>query len=117
MILTLIEEKSRDIEQSRERERAANKLLVQLSQITSRLLAGSDPASLAGEVTVAVTDASSFSALRYSSPAKIVRCALAESLAFRPRKRTRLKSARGLDNRKVEELASRASNWEINLSA
>jgi signal transduction histidine kinase len=60
MILTLIEEKSRVIEQSRERERAANKLLVQLSQITSRLLAGSDPASLAGEVTAAVTGASSF---------------------------------------------------------
>ncbi|MGA7226570.1 MAG: ATP-binding protein [Candidatus Acidiferrales bacterium] len=60
MILTLIEDKSRDIEKSRERERAANKLLVQLSQITSRLLAGSDPASLAGEVTAAVTGASSF---------------------------------------------------------
>ncbi|MFZ0885073.1 MAG: ATP-binding protein [Candidatus Acidiferrales bacterium] len=60
MILTLIEEKSRVIEQSRERERAANKLLVEISQITSRLLAGSDPASLAGEVTAAVTGASSF---------------------------------------------------------
>ncbi|MFY9805508.1 MAG: ATP-binding protein [Candidatus Acidiferrales bacterium] len=60
MILTLIEDKSRVIEQSRERERAANKLLVQISQITSRLLAGSDPASLASEVTAAVTGASSF---------------------------------------------------------
>jgi nitrogen-specific signal transduction histidine kinase len=60
MILTLIEDKSRVIEQSRERERAANKLLVELSQITSRLLAGSDPASLASEVTAAVTGASSF---------------------------------------------------------
>jgi signal transduction histidine kinase len=60
MILTLIEDKSRVIEESRERERAANKLLVVLSQISSRLLAGADPAALAGEVTAAVTAASSF---------------------------------------------------------
>lgn len=60
MILTLIEDKSRVIEESRERERAANKLLLVLSQISSRLLAGADPAALAGEVTAAVTAASSF---------------------------------------------------------
>ena len=60
MILTLIEDKSRVIEHSRERERAANKLLMVLSQISSRLLAGSDPAALAGEVTAAVSAASSF---------------------------------------------------------
>jgi signal transduction histidine kinase len=60
MILTLIEDKSSVIEQSNERERAANRLLLQLSQITSRLLAGSDPADLCGEITAAVTGATSF---------------------------------------------------------
>ena len=60
MILTLIEDKSSVIEQANERERAANKLLLQLSQITSRLLAGSDPADLCGEITAAVTAATSF---------------------------------------------------------
>jgi signal transduction histidine kinase len=60
MILALIEDKSGVIERSNERERAANRLLLQLSQITSRLLAGSDPADLCGEITAAVTGATSF---------------------------------------------------------
>jgi signal transduction histidine kinase len=60
MILALIEDKSGVIERANERERAANKLLLQLSQITSRLLAGSDPADLCGEITAAVTGATSF---------------------------------------------------------
>jgi signal transduction histidine kinase len=60
MILALIEDKSSVIERSNERERAANRLLLQLSQITSRLLAGSDPADLCGEITTAVTGATSF---------------------------------------------------------
>jgi signal transduction histidine kinase len=60
MILALIEDKSGVIERANERERAANRLLLQLSQITSRLLAGSDPAELCGEITAAVTDATSF---------------------------------------------------------
>jgi signal transduction histidine kinase len=60
MILALIEDKSGMIERSNERERAANRLLLQLSQITSRLLAGGDPADLCGEITAAVTGATSF---------------------------------------------------------
>jgi signal transduction histidine kinase len=60
MILALIEDKSGVIERANERERAANRLLLQLSQITSRLLAGSDPADLCGEITAAVTGATSF---------------------------------------------------------
>jgi signal transduction histidine kinase len=60
MILALIEDKSGVIERSNERERAANRLLLQLSQITSRLLAGSDPADLCREITAAVTGATSF---------------------------------------------------------
>jgi signal transduction histidine kinase len=60
IILTLIEDKSGVIERSNERERAANRLLLQLSQITSRLLAGSDPADLCAEITAAITGATSF---------------------------------------------------------
>lgn len=61
MVLTLLEDKSRIIEQSSAREHAENLLLQRLSHITSRLLAGKDPAALCKEVAVAVTDASSFS--------------------------------------------------------
>ena len=61
MVLTLLEDKSRIVEQSSAREHAENLLLQRLSHITSRLLAGKDPAALCNEVAVAVTDASSFS--------------------------------------------------------
>jgi signal transduction histidine kinase len=61
MVLALLEDKSRIIEQAGQREREENHLLEQLSRITSRLLSGSDPASLCGEITAAVTSASSFS--------------------------------------------------------
>ena len=60
MVLTLLEDKSRIVEQSSAREHAENLLLQRLSHITSRLLAGKDPAALCAEVTVAVTDACSF---------------------------------------------------------
>jgi signal transduction histidine kinase len=60
MVLALLEDKSRIIEQSSAREHAENLMLQRLSHITSRLLAGKDPAALCKEVAVAVTDASSF---------------------------------------------------------
>ena len=60
MVLALLEDKSRIIEQSSAREHAENLLLQRLSHITSRLLAGKDPAALCNEVATAVTDASSF---------------------------------------------------------
>jgi C4-dicarboxylate-specific signal transduction histidine kinase len=60
MVLTLLEDKSRIIEQSSAREHAENLLLQRLSHITSRLLAGKDPAALCNEVATAITDASSF---------------------------------------------------------
>ncbi|MGB8541167.1 MAG: ATP-binding protein [Candidatus Acidiferrales bacterium] len=60
MVLALLEDKSRIIEQSSAREHAENLLLQRLSHITSRLLAGKDPAALCKEVAVAITDASSF---------------------------------------------------------
>jgi nitrogen-specific signal transduction histidine kinase len=89
MILTLIEDKSYVIERSRQRERAANKLLIELSQITSRLLAGSDPASLAGEVTAAVTGASSFqrAALFLATEDRSLR--LSGMTGFSPKERAR----------------------------
>lgn len=60
MVLALLEDKSRMVERAHERERAENRLLQRLSQISSRLLAGKDPSALCREIAVAVTDASSF---------------------------------------------------------
>jgi len=60
MVLALIEEKSRIIEIAHRREREENRLLSRLSEISSRLLAGKDPAALCGEIATAITDASSF---------------------------------------------------------
>lgn len=60
MVLALLEDKSYIIGQAHERERAENRLLQSLSQISSRLLAGKDPAALCQEITIAVTEASSF---------------------------------------------------------
>jgi signal transduction histidine kinase len=60
MVLTLIEDKSSIIEQASAREHAENLLLQRLSHVTSRLLAGKDPAALCSEIAVAVTDASTF---------------------------------------------------------
>jgi len=60
MVLTLLEEKTRVLEEARSRAQAESLLLQRLSQITSRLLAGNDPSALAGEVATAITEASSF---------------------------------------------------------
>jgi len=60
MVLTLLEEKTRVLEEARSRAQAESLLLQRLSQITSRLLAGNDPSALCGEVATAITEASSF---------------------------------------------------------
>ncbi len=60
MVLTLLEERTRALENARARAQAESVLLQRLSNITSRLLAGNDPGSLCGEVTSAITEASSF---------------------------------------------------------
>ena len=60
MVLALIEEKSRIIQITHERERTENRLLSRFSQISSRLLAGKDPAALCEEIATAITDTSSF---------------------------------------------------------
>jgi signal transduction histidine kinase len=60
MVLTLLEEKTRVLEEASSRAQAESQLLQRLSQITSRLLAGNDPGALCGEVVTAITEASSF---------------------------------------------------------
>jgi C4-dicarboxylate-specific signal transduction histidine kinase len=60
MVLTMLEEKTRVLEEARSRAQAESLLLQRLSQITSRLLAGNDPSALCGEVATAITEASSF---------------------------------------------------------
>ena len=60
MVLTLLEEKTRVLEEARGRAQAESLLLQRLSQITSRLLAGNEPGALCGEVVAAITEASSF---------------------------------------------------------
>jgi two-component system, NtrC family, sensor kinase len=60
MVLTLLEEKTRALQETSSRAQAETLLLQRLSQITSRLLAGNDPGALCGEVVRAITEASSF---------------------------------------------------------
>ncbi|HKV04009.1 MAG TPA: ATP-binding protein [Candidatus Acidoferrales bacterium] len=60
MVLTLLEENSTAIESAHTRTQAENLLLQRLSQITSRLLGGHDPATLCGEAASAITEASSY---------------------------------------------------------
>jgi two-component system, NtrC family, sensor kinase len=60
MVLTLLEDKSVAIEEARARAEAESLFLQRLSQITSRLLAGNDPAALCGEAAAAITEASSY---------------------------------------------------------
>src|SRR5271163_1379222 len=105
MILALIEDKSGVIEQASERERAANRLLLQLSQITSRLLAGSDPADLCGEITAAVTAGTSFrrAALFLARDDRSLR--LGGSTGFSPAEQSRFaERSNGWTVEKVKEL-------------
>ena len=60
MVLIVLEDHVRIIEQARVRAQAENLLLQRLSQITSRLLAGDDEVAVCGEVASAIADASSF---------------------------------------------------------
>jgi len=60
MVLTILEDQSRLVDESRAQERAENLLLHQLSLVTSRLLDGREVASLGKEIAEAITDTSSF---------------------------------------------------------
>ncbi len=99
MVLTLLEDKSRIIEQSGAREHAENLMLQRLSHITSRLLAGKDPAAICTEVAIAITDASSFS--------KAALFLAAEDRSFH------LSGSNGFSPREGSELEERARNLTI----
>jgi two-component system, NtrC family, sensor kinase len=99
MVLTLLEDKSGIIEQSSAREHAENLLLQRLSHITSRLLAGKDPAGLCNEVATAVTDASSFN--------KAALLLAAEDRSFH------LAGANGFSPEETSEFEERARNLTI----
>ncbi|HKV28844.1 MAG TPA: ATP-binding protein [Candidatus Acidoferrales bacterium] len=60
MILSVLEEKSLLVEESSAREHTENALLLRFSRITSRLLGGSEPAALCGEIAEAITETVSF---------------------------------------------------------
>jgi hypothetical protein len=60
MILSVLEEKSRVVEESGAREHAENALMLRFSRITSRLLGGADPFTLCKEIAEALTEIASF---------------------------------------------------------
>ena len=60
MILSVLEEKSRIVEESGAREHEENALMLRFSRITSRLLGGTDPSTLCKEIAEALTVTASF---------------------------------------------------------
>jgi signal transduction histidine kinase len=60
MILTVLEDKSRHVEESSARERAENAMLRRFSRVTSQLLTASEPGELSREMCQAITETSSF---------------------------------------------------------
>lgn len=60
MILAVLEEKSRIVEESGAREHDENLLMLRFSRITSRLLGGVDPSSLCKEIAEALTETAGF---------------------------------------------------------
>ena len=79
MILKLLEDKSQLVELARAREHTENLLLQKMSQISSRLLSSRDPFALCGEITEAVTSASSFKRAALFIPGEGGRLALASA--------------------------------------
>jgi len=100
MVLTALEDQSLLVEQSRAREHSENLLLQRLSQISSRLIAGSDPASLCAEIVEGITSASSFrsAALFLAGEDRVLKLA----------------GASGISNEMRDQLAERARklDWE-----
>ena len=60
MILTLLEDKSRAIEQRNAREHAENALLERFARVTSQLLGGKDPVHLSNEIVRAISEVVNF---------------------------------------------------------
>jgi two-component system, NtrC family, sensor kinase len=99
MVLSLLEDKSAIIEKAHERERAENRLLMRLSQITSRLLTGKDPVALCAEIAGAVSNASSFQRVALFLVGESHSMYLASSYGFAPPEMT--------------ELEKRTTTWTI----
>jgi signal transduction histidine kinase len=99
MVLSLLEDKSAIIEKAHERERAENRLLMRLSQITSRLLTGKDPVALCAEIAGAVSNASSFQRVALFLVGESHSMYLASSYGFAPPE--------------MAELEKRTTTWTI----
>ncbi len=110
MVLTLLEDKSRAVEDTTARTKAENQLLGRLSQITSRLLAGNDPVTLCGEVAKAITDTSSFSRAALFLLGEDRRFYLAGSSGFSPQEEEILREHSG--GYAIESLKHRATEHE-----
>jgi nitrogen-specific signal transduction histidine kinase len=99
MVLSLLEDKSAIIEKAHERDRAENRLLMRLSQITSRLLTGKDPVALCAEIAGAVSDASSFRRVTLFLTGESQSLYLASSYGFSPPE--------------MEQLEKRTTTWTV----
>lgn len=60
MILSVLEEKSRMVEEIGAREHEDNALMLRFSRITSRLLGGAEPSALCREIAAALTETANF---------------------------------------------------------
>ena len=110
MVLTLLEDKSRAVEDTTARTHAENQLLGRLSQITSRLLAGNDPVTLCGEVAKAITDTSTFSRAALFLLGEDRRFYLAGSSGFSPQEEDTLREHSG--GYAIESLKHRSTERE-----
>jgi C4-dicarboxylate-specific signal transduction histidine kinase len=90
MVLNLLEDKSRLVEEAHVREHAENRLLQKTSQISSRLLASRDPFALCGEIAEGITSASSFNRAALFVAGEDGRLALASARGVSEAEKSRL---------------------------
>jgi len=106
MVFTLFEDKSRIVEDDRKRAQIENLLLEGLSEITSRLLAASDPIALCAEVAPAITGMSSFQRAALFLLGEDRRFHLASSSGFTAQEEDTLREYSG--NYAIESLKNRS---------
>ena len=106
MVLTLFEDKSRIVEEERKHTQKENLLLEGLAQITSRLLAASDPVALCAEVAPAITGMSSFQRAALFLLGEDRRFYLASSSGFTAQEEETLREHSG--NYAIESLKNRS---------
>ena len=104
MILTVLEGKSRLIEESNAREHAENAMLHGFSKVTSRLLTASEPTELCSEICQTITQTSSFTCAAVVLTGRDLALCLAGCSGLSPERaasleeRVRLLSAAGVRN-------------------